>query len=163
MMSFETSCMPSFKWPHCMERTMVCHLYEEFHYESIYTWPKRTKSSLPMWWLLTRCGRWLLQVSLLDQQVQLWHLAPLLKSTSIEGFIKDTILFRWPWRCMAHSGVICIVSSRSVFIFSMIDDQEVIYSYLFAFNFSNNVLVLPFNVLYLYYRKKDCVGRWCMF
>jgi hypothetical protein len=25
------------------------------------------------------------------------------------------------------------------------------------------VLVLPFNVLYLYYRKKDCVGRWCMF
>jgi hypothetical protein len=28
-------------------------LYEEFHYESISTWPEKTKSSLPMWWLLT--------------------------------------------------------------------------------------------------------------
>ncbi len=30
--------------------------------------------------------------------------------------------------------------------FSMIDDREVIYPCIFAFNFSNNVLILFFNV-----------------
>jgi hypothetical protein len=38
-------------------------------------------------------------------------------------------------------------SSRSVFVFSMIDDQKVIYPYLFVFNFLGNMLVLLFNVL----------------
>jgi hypothetical protein len=33
-----------------------------------------------------------------------------------------TILFRWPWSCMAHPGVIWIVSSKNVFIFSTIND-----------------------------------------
>jgi hypothetical protein len=28
-------------------------LHQESHYESIYTWLKRIKSSLSMWWLLT--------------------------------------------------------------------------------------------------------------
>jgi hypothetical protein len=45
-----------------------------------------------------------------------------------------------------HPGMIWIISSGSVPIFSMIDDHEVIYPCLFAFNFSSNVLVLPFNV-----------------
>jgi hypothetical protein len=38
-------------------------------------------------------------------------------------------------------------SSRSVLVFSMIDDQKVIYPYLFVFNFLGNMLVLLFNVL----------------
>jgi len=61
---------------------------------------------------------------------------PLLRSTSIGGFIKGTILFQWPWKCMTHSGVIWIVSSRNVPIFSTIDNQKVIYPYLFAIYFS---------------------------
>jgi hypothetical protein len=39
--------------------------------------------------------------------------------------------------------MIWIISSRSVPIFSKINDQEVIFPYLFAFNFSSNVLVHP--------------------
>jgi hypothetical protein len=46
-----------------------------------------------------------------------------------------------------HLGVIWIVSLGSVFVFSMTDDQEVIYLCLFAFNFSDNVLVLHSNML----------------
>jgi hypothetical protein len=59
---------------------------------------------------------------------------PLLKFVSIEGFMKGIILFQWPWRCTTHLGVIWIVSSRSVHVFSTIDDQEVSYPYHFAFN-----------------------------
>jgi hypothetical protein len=35
-----------------------------------------------------------------------------------------------------------IISSRSVFIFSTINDEELIYVCSFAFNFSNNMLIL---------------------
>jgi hypothetical protein len=38
-------------------------------------------------------------------------------------------------RCMRHLGVIWIVSSRSVFIFFTITDQEVIYPCFFVFKF----------------------------
>jgi hypothetical protein len=31
--------------------------------------------------------------------------APLLKSASIEGLMKGTILFQWPWRCIMHLGM----------------------------------------------------------
>jgi hypothetical protein len=48
---------------------------------------------------------------------------------------------------MAHVGVIWIVSLRSVLIFSTIDDREVIYPCLFAFNFLGNVLILLFRML----------------
>jgi len=48
---------------------------------------------------------------------------------------------------MAHPGVIWIVSLRNAPIFSMIDDQEVIYPCLFAFNLSSNMLLFFFNVL----------------
>ncbi len=44
-------------------------------------------------------------------------------------------------------GMIGIVSSRSVFVFSMIDDWEVIYLFSFAFNFSSCALILFFNML----------------
>jgi hypothetical protein len=47
-----------------------------------------------------------------------------------------------------HLGVIWIVSSRSVLVFSTINDQKVIYPCLFTFNFLGNVLVLLFNVLW---------------
>jgi len=47
---------------------------------------------------------------------------------------------------LTHLGMIWIVSSRSVVVFSMIVDREVIYPYFFAFNFSDNVLVLLFSV-----------------
>jgi hypothetical protein len=43
-----------------------------------------------------------------------------------------------------HLSVIRIVLSRNVFVFSMINDYEVIYPCLFAFNFLNNMLVLLF-------------------
>ncbi len=46
-----------------------------------------------------------------------------------------------------HTSVIWIFSLRNVLIFSMIDDYEIIYLYLFAFNFLNNMLVLFSNIL----------------
>jgi hypothetical protein len=46
-----------------------------------------------------------------------------------------------------HLGVTWIISSRSVFVFSTIGDREVIYPYLFAFNFSSSVLALFFSML----------------
>ncbi len=75
------------------------------------------------------------------------ELSALLKSASIEGFMKGIILFWWSWRCTIHPGVIWIVSLESVLIFFMINNWEVIYLCLFAFNFSNSVLILLFNVL----------------
>jgi hypothetical protein len=39
-------------------------------------------------------------------------------------------------------GVTWIVSLRNVFIFSIIDNQKVIYPCLFSFKFSSNVLIL---------------------
>jgi hypothetical protein len=48
---------------------------------------------------------------------------------------------------MMHLNVIWIVSLVNVFVFSMIDNWEVIYLYLFAFSYSHNVLLLFFNVL----------------
>jgi hypothetical protein len=45
-------------------------------------------------------------------------------------------------------GVIWIVSSGSVFAFSTIKNQEIIYLCLFAFNFLGNMLVLLFSMLY---------------
>jgi hypothetical protein len=74
MMLSKTSCMPSFKKVGTMYgKNDGTHLCQEFHYKLIFTWPKKTKTSLPMWWLLTWHGRWWLRVSLVDQQVQLWN------------------------------------------------------------------------------------------
>ncbi len=101
-------------------------LYQEFHYNLIFTWPKRTRFSTLMWWLLTWCERWCFWMSLVDQQMYLQNLTSLLKSASIEGFMRGTILFHWPWRCIIHSGVIWIVSSKSVPVFSTIDNWKVI-------------------------------------
>jgi hypothetical protein len=53
------------------------------------------------------------------------------------------------WRCTMHLLVIWIVSSRNVPIFFTIDNQEVIYPYLFTFNFSSIVLILSFSVFNL--------------
>jgi hypothetical protein len=147
-MPLETSCMPSFERVNMMYgENGGTPLRQKFHYELIFTWIMSNKSLLLMWWLLIRHGRWWLWMSLVDQPVYLWNLMPLLRSINIESFMKDVTLFRWLWKCTLHLGVIWIVSSRNVFIFSMIDDQEIIYPCLFAFNFSSNVLVLLFNVL----------------
>jgi hypothetical protein len=138
--------------------TPLCH---EFHYEPISTWLKRTRSLLPMRWLLSRHEKWSLQMSLINQHVQLWNLTPLLKFTNIKGFIRGTTLFRWPWRCTTHTILIWIVSSRSVFMFSMINNWEIICPCLFAFSFSNNVLILLFNVLALAFviERKSTLAR----
>jgi hypothetical protein len=72
---------------------------------------------------------------------------PLLRSASIEGFIRGTILCQWPWRCTTHPDVIWIVSLGSVLIFSIKDNREVMYPCFFAFNFLGNVLILLFSVL----------------
>jgi hypothetical protein len=42
-----------------------------------------------------------------------------------------------------------------VFVFFIIDDQEVIYPYLITFNFSRNILILFFNMFSLCYIKED--------
>jgi hypothetical protein len=46
-----------------------------------------------------------------------------------------------------HFGVIWIISSGSVPIFSMMDNWEVIYPCLFTSNFLGHMLVLLFSVL----------------
>jgi hypothetical protein len=106
---------------------------------------QKTKSLLLMWWLLTWYGKQWLRMSLVNKQVQLLNLAPLLISTSIKGFMRGTTLFRRPWRCTLHLGGIWIISS-SVPIFSTIGNWKVIYPYLFKFNFLGNLLVLLFNM-----------------
>ncbi len=78
-------------------------------------------------------------MSLVDQQVELRNLTPLLRSGNTKGFMQGTILFQWPWRCMTHSSMIWIISLGSVAIFSMIDDWEIICPCLFTFNFLGNV------------------------
>jgi hypothetical protein len=75
------------------------------------------------------------------------------------NFMRGTTLFQWPWRCMAHPGMIWIVSSRIVLVFSTISNQEVIYPCLFAFSFSGSMLVFFKTCFKLYYRKEDCVGE----
>ncbi len=74
------------------------------------------------------------------------NLSAIVKTASIEGFMRCTTLFQWPWRCTMHLGVIWIVSFGSVPLLSIIDDWEVIYPRLFAFNFSSNVLILFLNM-----------------
>jgi hypothetical protein len=54
------------KWACCMESGGT-PLLQKFHYELIFTWLKKTRFSLPMWWLLTWCGKQWLQMSLVDQ------------------------------------------------------------------------------------------------
>jgi hypothetical protein len=144
MMPFKMS------WMHLFERVGTLYgengampLHQEFDYESIFTWPKRTRFSFPMWWLLIRCGGWWLWMSLFNQRVQLWNLMPLLRSASIEDFKKGTTLFQCPWRCIAHTGVIW----ECAHIFSMIDDQEVTYPCFFTFNFLSIMLLLLFSML----------------
>jgi hypothetical protein len=56
--------------------------------------------------------------------------------------MRGTISFRSPWRCMTHLGKIRIVSLGSALVFSIIDNQEVNYPCLFAFNFPSSVLIL---------------------
>ncbi len=62
-----------------------------------------------------------------------------------------------------HLGVMWIVSSRSVLVFSTINDREIIYRCLFAFSFSGNVLVFFLMCFSLYYKEEDCVGGRCLF
>jgi hypothetical protein len=45
---------------------------------------------------------------------------------------------------MTHLGMICIISSRCVFVFSTIDNQKVIYLCLFAFNFFRQCVSIAF-------------------
>ncbi len=97
------------------------------------------------------------QVSLVDQQVQLHNLTPLLKFASIEGFMKGTILFRWPWKCMAHPGVTWIVSLGSAHLFHDRQSEDHLSFFIFAFNFLSDVLVLLFNVLQLLLQNRKIV------
>ncbi len=74
-------------------------------------------------------------------------LSTIAKICKYKRFHEGTILFRWPWRCTAHLGVIRIISSGNVLVFSMINDWEVIYLCLFAFSFLGYTLVLFFSTL----------------
>ncbi len=56
-----------------------------------------------------------------------------------------------------HPNVIWIVLLGNMLVFSTIDDQEVVYPCIFAFNFSSNVLVLLINMLqFLLQRRRLC-------
>jgi hypothetical protein len=48
---------------------------------------------------------------------------------------------------MIHYDMIWIISLENVLMFFKINDEIIIYFYLFAFNFSSNMLILFFNVL----------------
>jgi hypothetical protein len=54
-----------------------------------------------------------------------------------------------PMAIEVHSTPKCDMDHfiRELFVIFMINDENVIYPYLFAFNFSRNVLILLFNVL----------------
>ncbi len=73
------------------------------------------------------------------------NLTSLLKSTNIKGLHEGHHFILMTTE--VHLGLIWIVSSRSVPVFSMINDQEVIYFCFFAFKFLDNMLVLFFNML----------------
>ncbi len=92
-------------------KTYKSYLYFVLFYE-------RSTILLSMWRLLTRHERRWFQVSLIDQQVQLQNLTPLLRSTNIEEHHFISML----WRCTVHLGLIWIVSLGNVPIFLKIDD-----------------------------------------
>jgi hypothetical protein len=78
----------------------------------------------------------------------LWNLVSLLRFASIHDFILMAM--------EVHNApdMIWIVSLGNVLIFFMIDDYEVNYLDLFAFNFStNNVLVLLLNLAFVIEKK----------
>jgi hypothetical protein len=102
---WDVMCALAWRSGHVVWKSGGTPLHQEFHYNPISTWPKRTRSSLPMWWLLTQHKIQWLRVSLVNQHVQLRNLAPLLRFTNIKGFMRGTTLFRWPWRCTTHLGV----------------------------------------------------------
>jgi hypothetical protein len=63
---------------------------------------------------------------------------------------------------MAHLGVIWIISLGNLPIFSTIDDQEVIYPCLFAFNFSSIIsITLQCALTFVVERKIVLVGDAC--
>jgi hypothetical protein len=106
------------KWAWCMERVVV-HLYVRNFITNQSLHDLRRHVFVAMWWLLIwRERRWF-RMSLVDQQMQLRNLTPLLRSRNVKGFMRGTTLFRWPWRCMMHSSMIWIVSLGSVPVFSI--------------------------------------------
>jgi hypothetical protein len=68
-------------------------------------------------------------------------LSTIAKICKYNRFHEGTILFRWPWKCTAHLGMIWIISSGNVLIYSMINDWEVIYFFLYVFSFLGYTLV----------------------
>jgi hypothetical protein len=74
----------------------------------------------------------------------------IIKIRKYKGFMRGTTLFQWPWRCITPLGMIWIVSLRSVPIFFMIDNQEVIYPCFYTFNFLSNMLILFLNMIWLW-------------
>ncbi len=58
--------------------------------------------------------------------------------------MRGTILFRWAMEVHGALKHNIDRSSRSVPVFSMIDDQKIIYPCLFAFSFLGNVLIYIF-------------------
>jgi len=139
-------CPCSKEWAHCMERTMVCPYVKSFI----------TNRSLHDSWRLgfcCHCGGYWLDTKTVALGVISWPTNVVAKLSVIAKIHKYRRLYEghhfiwWPWRCMVNSGMIWIVSSRSVFAFSKIDNQEIIYICLFTFNFLSNMLVLLVNML----------------
>ncbi len=75
--------------------------------------------------------------------------------------MRGTTLFQWPWRCTTHLNVIWIISLVNVLIFSMIDNWEVIYPYLFTFNYSRVIIVLLCVLAFAIEEKIVLVGDVC--
>ncbi len=75
------------------------------------------------------------------------ELSAIAKIHNYKGLHKGHYFISMAWKCTMHSGVIWIISLRIVFVFSMIDNQRVIYLNLFAFSFLSNMLILFLNIL----------------
>ncbi len=73
------------------------------------------------------------------------------------SLVSDSVLTNPDWNQqlieITYLGVIWIVSSRNMFIFS-IDNREVIFNLFFAFNFSDNMLVILQHALISTLKKK---------
>jgi hypothetical protein len=137
-------CPHSREWTHCMERTVVCLYIKSFITNQYLHDPKGLGLHCRV---ITNPTQETLVFNVFSQPAcATIELSTIGKIHKYRRLHEVPTLFWWPWRCTTHLGMILIISSRNVPIYSIIDYQEAIYPCIFAFNFSSNVLILLFNV-----------------
>jgi hypothetical protein len=140
-------CFHSRKWACCMERTMVHPYVKNF----IMSWSLHDLKGLVFVADVVATN---LTQEMVVSSVISWLIGAVMKLGAIAKIRKYRMFheghhfIRWPWRCMAHPGMIWIVSLGSVPIFSTINKRKVICPCLLAFNFSCSMLILLFSLLW---------------